>query len=150
MYSTRSFGRLAVLVASLALATGAVAVVAATPASAHSAGAGTPAVAPAVVPAYTSHCGEPPVPDTPISDGPEGMFGTPCAHHDVCYSRGTTRDRYTCDVIFPGEMVRACDSHYSFLLDPRRPWCEDLAAGYFAAVRVFGRFCWEGPPNKNN
>ncbi len=146
MQSTRSLRTLAVLAASFVLATGAVAIVAATPASAHSAGA----VAPAVVPAYTSHCGEPPVPDTPINDGPEGMFGTPCAHHDVCYSRGTTRDRYTCDVIFLGEMVRACDSHYNFPLDPRRPWCEDLAAGYFAAVRVFGQFYWEGPPNKNN
>jgi hypothetical protein len=134
-----------VLAAAIALAT----VTMGTPAFAESSadGSATPAV---LVPAYTSHCGEPPVPDTPINDGPEGIFGTPCAHHDVCYSRGTTRDRYTCGVIFLGEMVRACDSHYSFFLDPRRPWCEDLAAGYFAAVRVFGRFYWEGPPNKNN
>jgi hypothetical protein len=102
-----------------------------------------------VHPAYTSHCGEPPVPDTPINDGPDGIFGTPCAHHDTCYFGRSGLDRAGCDWRFFNEMVAACINHYAWW-DPRRAWCVDLASGYYAAVRVFGRFYWWGPPNKNN
>jgi hypothetical protein len=134
---TRWARRLAVLAAGFAVATTAVTITSASPASA------SPATT-AVSVSYTSHCGEPPVPDTPINDGPEGMFGTPCLHHDQCYSRGTTHNRLDCDLRFLNEMYSACNAHYGWW-DPRRGWCQTLAYGYYLAVRNFGWAYYQGP-----
>ncbi len=142
MRNIQPIRRLLAVVAGIALAATAISVASASPAF-----AGAPATT--VSANYTSQCGEPPVPDTPVNDGPEGMFGTPCYHHDRCYSWGTTHDRATCDWIFYTEMVNACHSHYGWW-DPRQGWCDDLAAGYYVAVRGFGRYYYQGPSNWNN
>lgn len=142
MRNTRPIRRLLALAAGVALTATAISVTSASPAFAG------PSMA-TVSASYTAHCGEPPMPDTPVNDGPEGMFGTPCLHHDQCYSWYTTHDRLTCDIIFYNEMLNACDSHYGWW-DPRRGWCYGLASGYFELAREFGQYYYQGPWYWNN
>lgn len=142
----RNTARLRILILTGAAALSTATVLATTGAAASASPA--PAV-PAATSAYTSQCGEPPVPDTPVNDGPDHIFASACHWHDQCYSPGTTHHRLDCDTIFGVLLDLACTNHY-WAVDPRRYLCYGWATGYVAAVRIFGYFYWEGPPSWNN
>ncbi len=72
---------------------------------------------------------------TGVPDDPSGVsFTAACNYHDGCYG-GHWASRSTCDLIFLGNMIKACNAQWYYHYNACRAW----ALIYYAGVRIFGQ-----------
>jgi hypothetical protein len=84
------------------------------------------------------------VPDwNPFGDFvPDLIFESACNTHDQCYNKAWSgKSKVTCDNEFFKDMVIICGKH-ALVIDPIM--CSSVAAEYYEAVNLFGRFFYEG------